>query len=130
LILPPIGLAWRNGYVRCLSNSFDKKYLIQEMKLNDKNIIPICVLDETTKKAKTYLINLELTDFDLISDKILERKVETMANYMINKKTIQKSNKTPKEKEKECYENELRELYKINEKEIIKLSIQHMKKYN
>ena len=95
---PPIGLAWRNGFVRCCSDSFDKSYLISEMKRNPKNIVPVVVVDTTTKKAKCYLINSTRTDFDLINNPLLERDVEGISNYMINKKDIQKSNLTAKEK--------------------------------
>ena len=111
MIKIPIGMAWRNGFVRCCSDCFNKKYLIQEMKNSKNNIVPVVVLDIVTKKAKTYLINLEMTDFDLINDKVLERRVEGIGTYMINKKNIQESNKSYKEKEKLCQENQ-RENYR------------------
>ena len=100
MIKIPIGMAWRNGFVRCTSDAFDKAYLIQEMKNSKNNIIPVVVLDIVTKRAKTYLINFEMTDFDLINDKVLERRVEGIGAYMINKKNIQKSKKNKEDKEK------------------------------
>tara|TARA_R100001086_G_scaffold133408_1_gene69310 strand:+ start:371 stop:709 length:339 start_codon:yes stop_codon:yes gene_type:complete len=106
MIKPPIGLAWRKGFVRCTSDAFNKAYLIQQMKNSKNNIIPVVVLDIVTKRAKTYLINFEMTDFDLINDKVLQRRVEGIGTYMINKKNIQKSNKSAKEKIKLCQENE------------------------
>lgn len=95
----PIGLAWRGSFVRCCSDCFDKPYLIEEMKRSVNNIVPVVVIDIITKKATIYLINSTMTDFDVISYPVLARKIEGIAEYMINKKNTQKSNLTVLEKE-------------------------------
>ncbi len=120
--LTPIGIAWRSGFVRCCSDCFDKPYLISEMKRNPNNIMPVIVIDIITKKAKCYLINDTMTDFDEITleNKILCRRIEGIANYMINKKNIQKSNLSIDEKEVACKSNELKHYH--NQK--LKASIQ------
>ena len=106
----PIGIAWRSGFVRCCSDCFDKSYLISEMKRIPNNIMPVIVIDIITKKAKCYLINDTMTDFDEITaeNKILCRRVESIANYMINKKNIQKSTLSIDEKEVSCNINTLK----------------------
>jgi len=104
----PIGIAWRNGFVRCCSDCFDKPYLISEMKRNASNIMPVVVLSITTKKAKVYKINSAKTDFEIINQPALTMKVEAIADYMINKKNIQKSNKTIKKKQELGRLNELK----------------------
>jgi len=109
----PIGLAWRKGYVRCCSDCFDKPYLIQEMKRNANNIVPVVVINITTKKAKCHIINSAMNEFDIISDPVLERRIEQIADFMINKKNIQKSNKTVKQKEELCTLNEKKNYSKL-----------------
>lgn len=107
---PPIGIAWRNGYIRMCSDCFNKPYLIERMKTNAGNIVPVIVIDINTKKAKCYIINDIMTDFDEITNdnKILCRKIENIANYMVNKKNIQKSSLSIDEKEVSCKINELK----------------------
>lgn len=104
----PIGVVWRTGFVRCCSDCFDKPYLISEMKRSPKNIEPVAVLDIITKKCTVYMINLAMTDFDIVSDPILARRVEGIADYFINKKNIQKSNLTIDEKSGACDLNVLK----------------------
>jgi len=106
-MIAPVGIAWRNGFVRMCSDCFDKPYLISEMKRNSSNIVPVVVISNTTKKAKVYKINSAKTDFDIITEPALTMKVEGIADYMINKKNIQKSNKTKKKKEEMAKLNEL-----------------------
>ena len=100
-ILTPIGVIWRKDFIRCCSDTFNKVYLISEMKRNPRNIKPVIVIDINTKKAKCYIINDTMTDFDEVTteNRILCRRIETIANYMVNKKNIQKSNLTVDEKE-------------------------------
>ncbi len=82
------------------SDCFDKPYLISEMKRNHNNIVPVVVIDINTKKSKCYLINDQMTDFDEItSESVLCKRIEGIADYMINKKNLQKSNKSASEKE-------------------------------
>ena len=100
MIKIPIGVAWRNGFVRCTSDSFNKAYFIQEMKRSRNNIVPVVVLDEQTKKAKTLLINSSMTDFDVINDPILQRRIEGIGTYMINRTHVQKSKMSNEDKEK------------------------------
>jgi len=100
-MITPIGIAWRNGFVRCCSDCFDKPYLIERMKASSNNIVPVIVIDINTKKAKCYMINDTITDFDeiTVNEPVLCRRIEVIADYMINKKNIQKSNLTINEKE-------------------------------
>ena len=122
-MITPLGLAWRNGYVRCLKSTFDKKYLISEMKRNARNIMPIVVLDDITKKSKCYLINDDFTDFDIITDlsgKILCKKIDDISDYMINKLSIQKLNIDDEVKELKCLQNELINYSKLDNKGIEK----------
>ena len=102
--MTPIGIAWRTGFVRCCSDCFDKPYLIERMKASNNNIVPVVVIDVTTKKAKCYMINSGMTDFDDVTsfEPVLCRKIEGISDYMINKKNIQKSNLTIDEKEIAC----------------------------
>ena len=120
--LTPIGIAWRKGFVRMCSDCFDKPYLISEMKRSHNNIMPVIVIDIITKKAKCYLINDTMTDFDDITseNRILCKRVGAIANYMINKKNIQKSNLSIDEKEVACKSNDLKHYH--NQK--LKASIQ------
>ena len=106
----PIGIVWRPEYVRMCSDCFDKPFLIERMKASTNNIKPVLVIDITTKKAKCYIINSPMTDFEEITqdNKVLCRKIETIANYMINKKSIQQSNLSVDEKEVSCKINELK----------------------
>ena len=111
----PVGIAWRNGYVRCCNDCFDKPYLISEMKRSPNNIKPVIVVDITTKKSKCYFINATSTDFDEktgFEAEYLCRRVEGIADYMINKKNIQKSNLTVKEKDECCELNETKHFHK------------------
>ena len=119
----PIGIAWRNGYVRMCSDCFDKSYLISEMKRNPNNIVPVIVVDIITKKSKCYLINDSITDFEIVNENQTTcRKINGIANYMINKKNIQKSQLTAKEKEDCCDLND-RKHYKKQKLELNKESI-------
>ena len=102
----PIGIAWRNGFVRCCTDTFDKSYLISAMKHSPKNIIPVVVLNPTTKKAQCFIINSQMTDFEKYDNMLLCRRVEGIADYMITKTKIQKSKKSVKDKEKFCQLNE------------------------
>ena len=106
----PIGIAWRNGYVRMCSDCFDKPYLLSEMKRDPNNIMPVIVINIITKKAKCYIINDPMTDFIEITleNKILCRKIEAIADYMVNKKNVQKSALTVDEKEVSGKINELK----------------------
>ena len=117
----PIGIAWRNGFVRMCSDCFDKPYLISEMKRNPNNIMPVIVIDITTKKAKCYMINSSMTDFDEVtsSEPVLCRRIETIADWMINKVKVQKSNITPEEKTDlcDCYEKKYYRHLKLTTKE-------------
>tara|TARA_R110000822_G_C15186686_1_gene480907 strand:+ start:463 stop:885 length:423 start_codon:yes stop_codon:yes gene_type:complete len=106
---PPIGIVWRNGYVRCCDDCFDKPYLIKEMIRNVGNIVPVVVLNKKTKKAQCYLINDTMTDFDLITDHLMCRKVQGIANYIINKVNIQKSKLSLDDQNESCEIN-----YKMN----------------
>ena len=101
-----IGIAWRNGFVRCCTDTFDKSYLISEMKRNPDNIMPVVVLNPTTKKAQCFIINSQMTDFEKYDNMLLCRRVEGIADYMITKTKIQKSKKSVKDKEKFCQLNE------------------------
>jgi hypothetical protein len=56
------------------------------------------------------LINKTLDGFDEHHDIVLCRQVESIAEYMKTKYTIQKSNKSIKDKEKYCLLNEVRNL--------------------
>lgn len=98
-MITPIGIIWRKNYVRCTSNTFDKPYLISEMTRNPNNIEPVAVIDINTKQATIHLINQAMTDFDVITDPILARRVEGIADYMINKINVQKSNLSISDKE-------------------------------
>tara|TARA_R100001086_G_C11773749_1_gene241613 strand:- start:40 stop:420 length:381 start_codon:yes stop_codon:yes gene_type:complete len=102
----PIGIAWRNGFVRCCTDTFDKSYLISEMKRNPDNIMPVVVLNPITKKAECFIINSQMTDFEKYDNMLLCRRVEGIANYMILKTKIQKSKKSVKDKEIFCQLNE------------------------
>jgi len=105
----PIGIAWRNGFVRCCSDCFDKPYLISEMKRSSNNIVPIIVIDIVTKKSKCYLINDIMTDFEVTTEnKTVCKRVNGIADYMINKKNIQKSNLSVNEKTDCCDLNEFK----------------------
>ena len=114
----PIGIAWRNGFVRCCADTFDKSYLISEMKRNPDNIMPVVVLNPITKKAECFIINSQMTDFEKYDNMLLCRRVESIATYMILKTKIQKSKKSVKEKQQFCELNELRNYNhkKIDEK--------------
>jgi len=104
----PIGLAWRNGFVRCCSDCFNKPYLIERMKASVNNVVPVIVVDIVTKKAKCYMINDAMTDFIEEPRSPLCRSIEGITNYMINKKNIQKSQLTVDEKVVSCNINELK----------------------
>ena len=111
----PIGIAWRSGFIRCCSDCFDKPYLISEMKRNPNNIVPVIVIDIITKKSICYLINDTMTDFNITTEnQTICRKVNGIANYMVNKKNIQKSNLTVDEKQVTCNINELKHYRKTN----------------
>ena len=114
----PIGIAWRNGFVRCCTDTFDKSYLISEMKRNPDNIMPVVVLNPITKKAECFIINSQMTDFEKYDNMLLCRRVEGIADYMILKTKIQLSQKSVKDKERFCELNELRNYNhkKIDEK--------------
>ena len=130
-MITPIGIAWRNGFVRCCSDCFDKPYLIQEMKRNPQNVEPVIVIDINTKRAKCYIINSTFTNFDDVTteNKIKCRQIEGIANYMINKKNIQKSNLSIDEKEVSCKINELKHYRKTNLVEGIQKKLdEHLKK--
>ena len=127
----PIGIVWRKEYVRMCSDCFDKPFLIERMKASSNNIKPVIVIDTTTKKAKCYIINSIMTDFEEITEdnKVLCRKIETIANYMINKKNIQKSNLSVDEKEVSCKINELKHYRKTELIEGIQKKLdEHLKK--
>jgi len=110
----PIGLIVRNNYFRTLKSIWTgevKDFVISRMKASVNNIKPVIVIDDTTKKTVCHLINEEFTGFDIrtgLEADILCRKVDTIANYMINKVKIQKSNLTVDEKEVSCKINELK----------------------
>jgi len=110
MINTPIGLAWRTGFVRMTKKVFDKPatktYLISEMNRTRNNIMPIVVLNEITGICNCFMINRAKNGFDAITDSVLERRVEGIATYMIEKLKIQESNKSVKEKERLAVLNE------------------------
>ena len=108
----PLGLYYRDKCIRTLKSIWDKKstkdYIIERAKKKSGNMLPIIVIDETTKKADCFIINSELNGFEEYHDTILCRQIESMADYSINKYKIQKSNKSKEEKSKHCLLNEIK----------------------
>ena len=102
----PIGIAWRNGFVRCCTDTFNKSYLISEMKRNPDNIIPVVVLNPSTKKAECFIINSDMNNFEKYNNMLLCRRVESIADYMVIKSQIQKSDISVKDKIHYCNLNE------------------------
>ena len=115
----PLGLYWKNDYVRCLKSVFTsetKKYLLSEMKRNPKNFKTVVVLDDNTKKAECFFPNDKLTDFDQVHDllgKTFCKKVEARANYQINKYNTQQAKISADEREKIIRTIEHRDLHKL-----------------
>ena len=106
LIKYPIGLLARTDFFRVLKTRWDqeaKDFIIERMKASTANIKPIIVLDEITKTSECYLINSTFTDFELqigFEADRLNRKVESIADWFINKVRIQKSNLSLDDKER------------------------------
>ena len=114
----PIGLIARTQYFRVLKSIWNqevKDFVISRMKASSNNIKPVIILDENTKTTECYFPNQDLTDFELktgLEADIFNRKVESVAGWMINKANIQKSNLTILEKEKAVNIIEKRDLHK------------------
>ncbi len=101
----PIALLARKDFFRVLKTRWDqecKDFVIERMKASSSNIKPVIVLDDITKTSECYLINNTFTDFELKSgleaDKMC-RRVESIADWFINKVRIQKSNLSRDDKE-------------------------------
>ena len=111
-MITPTGLYYRAKCIRTLKSIWNKKstkdYIIDSCIRNPRNIKPIIVIDETTKKADCYIINSELNGFEEHHDVILCREVESIADYSINKYKIQTSNKSKEEKERLCTHNTIK----------------------
>lgn len=125
----PLGLYYRNGFIRTISTVWNQKntksYIIERAKKRAGNILPIIVLNVNTKKAECYKLNNNLDDFVVYHDDILCLRVESIADYSILKYAVQTSNKTQDEKKKLCDQNELKNyrhqpLEKNQEKELNK----------
>tara|TARA_R100001132_G_C3215237_1_gene56321 strand:- start:133 stop:582 length:450 start_codon:yes stop_codon:yes gene_type:complete len=110
----PLGLIFRTEYIRTLKSIWSIKknrdYVIDISRLNVKNIKPVIVIDDNDYSSECYLINTTLDGFTEHDNVLLCRKVEAIAEYMKTKYTIQKSNKSIKDKEKYCSLNEVRNL--------------------
>ena len=110
----PLGLVFRTEYIRTLKSIWSVKknrdYVIERCIANAKNIKPVIVIEDNDYSSECYLINAALDGFDEHHDIVLCRKVEAIAEYMKTKYTIQKSNKSIKDKEKYCALNETRNL--------------------
>ena len=108
----PLGLVYRSMCIRTLKSIWNrqstKNYVIESIKRTGKNIKPVVVIDDATKKAECFIVNANLTDFELYTDMLLCRKIETIAEYAIIKHHIQTSNKSKTEKEKFTTINEKR----------------------
>ena len=126
----PIGIVWYKEYVRMCSDCFDKPFLIERMKADVMNIKPVLVIDIITKKAKCYMVNSDFTDFNEVPNEMIHcRLVEAIADYMINKKNIQKSNLSVDEKHVSCEINKLKHYRKTNVVEGIQKKLdEHLKK--
>lgn len=104
----PIGLLARTEYFRVLKSIWTqevKDFVISRIKSTSGNQKPVIVIDDVTKLTKCYYVNNTYTDFIEITglDTIrLCRKVESIADWQINKVIIQKSLISVDEKEKIC----------------------------
>jgi len=104
----PVGLLARTDYFRVVKSRWDqecKDFVLERMKASANNIKPVIVLDETSKLSECYFPNPRLTGFDLktgLEADIMCRRVESIADWMINKVRIQKSNLTHEEKVDAC----------------------------
>ena len=100
----PTGLYYRDKCIRTISSVWNKQstkdYIIESIKRSSRNIKPIIVINETTKKANCFIINSELNGFEEHHDTILCRQIEAIADYSITKYQIQISSKSKEEKEK------------------------------
>ena len=100
----PTGLYYRDKCIRTISSVWNKQstkdYIIESIKRSSRNIKPIVVINENTKKANCFIINSELNAFEEHHDTILCRQIESIADYSIIKYKIQKSNKSKEDKEK------------------------------
>lgn len=126
----PLGLIARTDYFRVLKSIWTqevKDFLIKRMVDNPHNIKPVIVLDDITKKSKCYFLNDNNTDFEISENLVYSgycKKVEDIAEYMIKKVKLQKSDKTENEKQRLCdlvvkkYVNHEVLLSKSDEKEV------------
>ena len=86
----------------CISPS--ESFILSRMKATPKNVKPVIIVDDSTKECSCKIPNEALTGFTNADDtytQILCFKVHKIADYMIKKYNIQKSNKTPEQKRKE-----------------------------
>ncbi len=101
----PIGLLARTDFFRVLKSIWTqetKDFVIERMKASTSNIKPIIVLDEITKTSECYLINNTFTDFEIqtgFEADRLNRRVESIADWFINKARIQRSDLSMDDKE-------------------------------
>ena len=98
----PIGLLARSEYFRVLKSVWTqevKDFVLSRMIASSGNIKPVIVIDDITKECICYFPNINFTAFDLLSDPVLCRQVETVAEWHIEKYKLQKSTKTEKEKD-------------------------------
>ena len=101
----PVGLLARTDYFRVLKSVWTqeaKDFVIERMKTSPKNIKPVIVLDDVTKKSECYMINSNLDTFVLNNDLIAQQyclRVESISEWFIGKAKIQKSNKSQAQKE-------------------------------
>ena len=102
----PLGLIARTEYFRVLKSVFTKEcelFVLSRMKASSNNIKPLIIVDDNTKECTCKIPNEALTGFTDADDtyaQILCFKVHKIADYMINRYKIQKSNKTPEQKTK------------------------------
>ena len=63
-------------------------------------------LNPSTKKAECFIINSDMNDFEKYNNMLLCRRVESIADYMVIKSQIQKSDISVKDKIHYCNLNE------------------------
>jgi len=105
-----------------------KAWVLERMRASKGNLKPIIIIDDVTKKSKCYMYNATLTAFTEESNPLLCNKIDLRwADFMVKRSDILKSNKTVRQKEEDCFKNEMKVYFKKSDSEITKLTKEHMK---
>ena len=104
-------IVYRLEFVRCLDID-DESIIVSEMKMNGNNIKPVIIVNSKTKKA----VVKKFDGTKLILDDTVytfTKRIESIADYMINKDKISKSSKNKEEKIKLFVLNEKKHYKKL-----------------